>query len=325
MEEKGKNEYEYYIKKYNFYSIYVKYEVKEKIEKYLGHSFTETGILPFKIVAKAGMKTLAEWEIDRIPSDEFLKKNNIDIEKSTIRSALPSIIEENFKQYKSYYSEEEIKYLRYLLSKYCEVSDDKLNEIFGYKDKIAEMINSMIPIQSTEFSLLNKNKFMDKINYDVVKYLQDIKITNFDVLFEEMYSSSIINGGLADTNILVSDVNKYITIPSIYNLNGLNRQDLSSYSRFFYTPQKEELKEREYILLAIFDIVPRVPDRILHIAPIVYPKDSKLTITEIIQNYIYSTFYTVSETTQRRFITFLQKYCNENQKQYTKIKNNNNF
>ena len=289
------------------------------IEKILSWKLLDVAF-PIEIVAKAGMKILTEWEIDGRPSDELLKKNNIDIEKSTIRSALPVIIEENLKLYESYYSEEEKKYLRYFLSKYWEVSDDKLNEIFGSTDKIAEMKNSMIPIQSTGFSLLNKNIFMDKINYDVVKYLQDIKITNFDVLFEEMYSSSIINGGLADTNILVSDVNKYITIPSIYNLNGLNRQDLSSYSRFFYTPQKEELKEREYILLAIFDRVPRVPDRILHIAPIVYPKDSKLTITEIIENYIYSTFYTVSETTQRRFITFLQKYCSEKENKYVKTK-----
>jgi len=306
MEEKGKNEYEYYIKKYNLYNI----EAEEKIEKCLGHSFTETGI-PFKIVAKAGMKTLAELEMTKMPSDELMKNDNF-------KYVLPSIIEENYKPTEVYYSELEKKILRNLLSDYCKLSDDKLNDIFGYTDKIAEMINSMIPIQSTGFSLLNKNKFMKTINYDDVKYLQGIKADSFDALFEEMYSSSIINGGLADTNIYVSDVYKYITIPSIYNLNGLNRQDLSSYSNLLYTPQKEELKEREYILLAIFDKVPWISDRILHIAPIDYPKDSKLTITEIIENYIYSTFYTVSETTQRRFITFLQKYCSENNKQYIK-------
>ena len=313
MEKKGKNEYEYYIKEYNLYNI----EIEKKIEKCLGHSLRETGI-PFKIVAKAGMKTLAELEMTKIPSDELIKKNNIDLYNDNFKFVLPSIIEENYNPTIVYYSELEKELLSNLLSEYCELSDDKINDIFGSTDKIAEMINSMIPIQSTEFSLLNKNKFMDKIIYDEVKYLQDRKITNFDVLFEVMYSSSIINGGLADTNILVSDVYKYITIPSIYNLNGLNRQDLSSYSNLLYTPQKEELKEREYILLAIFDRVSGVPDRILHIAPIEYPKDSKLTITEIIENYIYNTFYTVSETTQRRFITFLQKYCNENNKTYIK-------
>ena len=50
-------------------------------------------------------------------------------------------------------------------------------------------------------------------------------------------------------------------------------------------------------------------------------KSKRTFHSEIIENYIYNTFYTVSETTQRRFITFLQRYCSEKENKYVKTKN----
>ena len=126
-----------------------------------------------------------------------------------------------------------------------------------------------------------------------------------------MYSSSIINGRVGELDIWQEKSQQEKKCYSIDNLSGFNKEDLSKYTYFIYSPEIEEFKGRDFFIFIICDIIPGFIDNFLYFAPIEYPKDSKLTITEIIENYIYSTFYTVSETTQRRFITFLQKYCSE--------------
>ena len=137
-----------------------------------------------------------------------------------------------------------------------------------------------------------------------------------------MYSSSIINGQAGELDILTDNENKFIRANffSIDYLSGLNRDDLSNYNNFFYKPKNEELKEREFIILVISDIIPNCYDRILYFAPIEYPKGSKLTITKLIENFIYDTFCSVSEVTKRIYITFLQRYCNNNNQSYIKRK-----
>ena len=289
------------------------------IEKILSWKLLDVGF-PIEIVAKAGMKKLTEWEIDRSPSDELLKKNNIDIEKSTIRSALPVIIEENFKLYESYYSEEEKKYLRYFLSKYCEVSDDKLNEIFGCNDIITEMKNTMQPIQAAKFNLLRMKKDDNTFSIDKCRDITEKQIIVFDKLINEMYSSSIINGRVGELDIWQETDQYGKKFCSIDNLSGFNKEDLSKYTYFIYSPEIEEFKGRDFFIFIICDIIPGFIDNFLYFAPIEYPNYSNLTVYQIIENYIYSTFYTVSEPIQRRFITFLQRYCSEKENKYVKTK-----
>ena len=272
---------------------------------------------PVKIAVKTEIKTIKEWEIKK-PNIEYLKKNNINPDDHELKSVLPIIIRDDFKKYKSYYSEEEIKYLRYLLSKYCEVSDDKINEIFGCKDIITEMKNTMQPIQAAKFNLLKMGKDDISFSFEKCRDITEKQIIVFDKLINEMYSSSIINGRVGELDIWQETDQYGKKFCSIDNLSGFNKEDLSKYTYFIYSPEIEEFKGRDFFIFIICDIIPGFIDNFLYFAPIEYPKDSKLTITEIIENYIYNTFYTVSETTQRRFITFLQKYCNENNKTYIK-------
>ena len=270
---------------------------------------------PVKIAVKTEIKTIKEWEIKK-PNSEYLVQNNINPNYHKLKSVLPIIIRDDFKKYKSYYSEEEIKYLRYLLSKYCEVSDDKINEIFGCKDIITEMKNTIQPVQITQFKIIkidwNENDYKQKDEAE--EYNADI-----DNLINKLYSSSIINGQVGECDILNNtdeddnDTNLY----SVENLLGLNREEIAYY-KFIYSSKREELRGREFIIFIILDRLREYPDRILYFVPIEYPKDSKLNYIQIIENYIYSTFYTVSETTQRRFISFLQKYCDKNNKPYIK-------
>ena len=210
------------------------------------------------------MKKLTEWEIDGRPSDELLKKNNIDIEKSTIRSALPVIIEENFKLYESYYSEEEKKYLRYFLSKYCEVSDDKLNEIFGCKDIITEMKNTMQPIQAAKFNLLRMKKDDNTFSIDKCRDITEKQIIVFDKLIYEMYSSSIINGRVGELDIWQETDQYGKKFCSIDNLSGFNKEDLSKYTYFIYSPEIEEFKGRDFFIFIICDIIPGFIDNFLY-------------------------------------------------------------
>jgi len=333
MENKEKNEYEFYIRKYNLNNI----EIEEKIKKDLYYSFFEIGI-PFKIVAKAGMKTLAEWEMSKVPSDELIKKYNIDLFDADIKSVLPSIIEENYNPTIVYYSELEKKLLRMLLSKYSEVSDDKLNEIFGYEDFLYEIKNTIQPINITQFKLLatewneigynfNNSSEENKVYYGYeLNNSSEENTINFEKVINELYSSAIINGQAGELDIWEDNdgKDKHTKYYSVENLLGLNREELAIYD-FIYSAKSEELKGKEYIIFVILDRLREFHDRVLYFAPIEYPKDSDLNFIQIIENYIYNTFYTVSEPIQRRYITFLQRYCNENQKQYTKIKNNNNF
>ena len=278
---------------------------------------------PIKIVAKAGMKTLAEWEIDKIHRDGLLKKYNIDYLTCDFKSELSVLIEENYKNFEQYYSEEEKKILRNLLSKYFNFSDDKLNDIFGYNDKITEMVKNMETIQATEFKLFEVRHL--EMGYIFEKcYKSDKKIIDYDKLIKETYYSSIINGRAGEVDIWrdYDQDDFYSHYYSIDKLYGFNREDLYKYNAFFYSPKTEELKDKEYIIFLIVDRAPRLIDNILYFALIEYPKDSKLTLIETIENYIYNTFYTVSETTQRRFITFLQRYCSDNTKQFVKTKYN---
>ena len=278
---------------------------------------------PIKIVAKAGMKTLAEWEIDEKPSDELLEKHIIDCPVVDLKSELSVLIEDNYKNYEQYYSEEEKILLRNLLSKYFDFSDDKLNDIFGYNDKISEMVKNMETIQATEFKLFKVRHSETRYIFDK-SYKSDKKIIDYDKLIKEIYYSSIINGRAGEVDIWrdydQNDSNShYYSIDKLY---GFNRADLYKYNAFFYSPKTEELKDKEYIIFLIVDRAPRLDENILYFSLIEYPKDSNLTLIETIENYIYNTFYTVSETTQRRFITFLQRYCNDNTKQFVKTKYN---
>ena len=278
---------------------------------------------PIKIVAKAGMKTLAEWEIDEMPSDELLEKHIIDCPVVDLKSELSVLIEDNYKNYEQYYSEEEKILLRNLLSKYFDFSDDKLNDIFGYNDKISEMVKNMETIQATEFKLFKVRHSETRYIFEK-SYKSDKKIIDYDKLIKETYYSSIINGRAGEVDIWryydQDDSNShYYSIDKLY---GFNRADLYKYNAFFYSPKTEELKDKEYIIFLIVDIAPRLDENILYFSLIEYPKDSNLTLIETIENYIYNTFYTVSETTQRRFITFLQRYCNDNTKQFVKTKYN---
>ena len=276
---------------------------------------------PIKIVAKAGMKTLAEWEIDEMPSDELLEKHIIDCPVVDLKSELSVLIEDNYKNYEQYYSEEEKILLRNLLSKYFDFSDDKLNDIFGYNDKISEMVKNMETIQATEFKLFEVRHSETSFLFSKC-YKSDKKIIDYDKLIKETYYSSIINGRAGEVDIWrdydQDDFNShYYSIDKLY---GFNRADLYKYNAFFYSPKTEELKDKEYIIFLIVDRASRLIENILYFALIEYPKDSNLTLIETIENYIYDTFYTVSETTQRRFITFLQRYCNDNTKQFVKKK-----
>ena len=278
---------------------------------------------PIKIVAKAGMKTLAEWEIDEMPSDELLEKHIIDCPVVDLKSELSVLIEDNYKNYEQYYSEEEKILLRNLLSKYFDFSDDKLNDIFGYNDKISEMVKNMETIQATEFKLFEVRHSETSFLFSKC-YKSDKKIIDYDKLIKETYYSSIINGRAGEVDIWryydQDDSNShYYSIDKLY---GFNRADLYKYNAFFYSPKTEELKDKEYIIFLIVDRASRLIENILYFALIEYPKDSNLTLIETIENYIYDTFYTVSETTQRRFITFLQRYCNDNTKQFVKTKYN---
>ena len=278
---------------------------------------------PIKIVAKAGMKTLAEWEIDEKPSDELLEKHIIDCPVVDLKSELSVLIEDNYKNYEQYYSEEEKILLRNLLSKYFDFSDDKLNDIFGYNDKISEMVKNMETIQATEFKLFKVRHSETRYIFDK-SYKSDKKIIDYDKLIKEIYYSSIINGRAGEVDIWrdydQNDSNShYYSIDKLY---GFNRADLYKYNAFFYSPKTEELKDKEYIIFLIVDRAPRLDENILYFSLIEYPKDSNLTLIETIENYIYNTFYTVSETTKRRFITFLQRYCNDNTKQFVKTKYN---
>ena len=107
---------------------------------------------------------------------------------------------------------------------------------------------------------------------------------------------------------------------SIDNLSGFNKEDLSKYSYFIYSPEIEDFKGRDFFIFVICDKIPGFIDNYLYLAPIEYPNYSNLTIYQIIENYIYNTFFTVSERVQRRYITFLQKYCNENDYKHVKTK-----
>ena len=300
-----------------------------KIEFYVNHNDnhycnTDVGInqlnnldYPVKIAVKTEIKTIKEWEIKR-PDREYLEKNNINPNNHKLKSVLPIIIRDDFKKYKSYYSEEEIKYLRYLLSKYCEVSDDKINEIFGCKDIITEMKNTIQPVQITQFKILRTDR-----NDNDYEHKDEVEEHNADIdnLINKLYSSSIINGQVGECDILNNtdeddnDTNLY----SVENLLGLNREELAYY-KLIYSSKREELRGREFIIFIILDRLREYPDRILYFVPIEYPKDSKLNYIQIIENYIYSTFYTVSEPIQRRFITFLQRYCSEKENKYVKTK-----
>ena len=189
-------------------------------------------------------------------------------------------------------------------------------ENIEYIDKIKEMIESTETVKATEFNLFNlKKSWMDRY---IVGNKKNIV---FDDLIKKMYLSSIINGQVGELDIDEnSDYNdEYGYYYSIDNLYGFNRDELNKYN-FLYSTEVQELKGRKYIIFVILDRVPKFPNRILYFAPIDYPKYTDLSFIQIIENYIYSTFYTVSETTQRRFITFLQRYCSENKNQYIKRK-----
>ena len=155
---------------------------------------------PVKIAVKTEIKTIKEWEIKK-PNSEYLVKNNINPDDHEFKSVLPIIIRDDFKKYESYYSEEEKKYLRYLLSKYCEVSDDKLNEIFGCNDIITEMKNTMQPIQAAKFNLLKIKKDDIPFSFEKCRDLTKKQIIVFDKLISGMYSSSIINGRVGELDI----------------------------------------------------------------------------------------------------------------------------
>ena len=296
-------EYEFYIRNNRKYIDVENNRVNEYIN-------------PLVIVAKEGMNIKAKWEISKIPSKELLIKNNIDPRTRDYKILIPISIEDNYKRYESSYTEEEKELLRNLLSKCFKLSEDKLNEIFGYKDKIKEMCERFENVAATEFKLIKINHLQSGTYY--INRCPKIK---FDDLINKIYSSAIINGREGELDEWESCTDNYF---SVENLLGFNREELVDY-KFLYSTNIEKLKGRDYIMFVIEDRVPKRYDKIKYIAPIEYPKDSDLNFIQIIENYIYNTFYTVSEPIQRRFITFLQRYCNENQKQYTKIKNNNNF
>ena len=189
-------------------------------------------------------------------------------------------------------------------------------ENIEYIDKIKKMIESTETVKATEFNLFNlKNSWMYRY------IVGNKKIIVFDDLINKMYLSSIINGQEGELDIDEnSDYNdKYGYYYSIDNLYGFNRDELNKYN-FLYSTEVQELKGRKYIIFVILDRVQKFPNRILYFAPIDYPKNTDLSFIQIIENYIYSTFYTVSETTQRRFITFLQRYCSEKENKCVKTK-----
>ena len=135
-----------------------------------------------------------------------------------------------------------------------------------------------------------------------------------------MYSSSIINGRVGELDIWQETDQYEKKCYSIDNLSGFNKEDLSKYTYFIYSSEIEEFKERDFFIFVIYDRIPGFIDNILYLAPIEYPNYSNMTVYQIIENYIYSTFYTVSEPIQRRFITFLQRYCSEKENKYVKTK-----
>ena len=300
MENLDNIEYEFYTESHTNKNSLINIDF-EKINRYC---------YPIIIDAVAGLKTLAKWKIKR-PNNELLSKNNIDPDDYDFKNVLPIIIEDKYKSYEMYYSELEKELLRNLLSKYCALSDDKLNSIFGYEDKIKEMCEKIENVAATEFALLEIT-FPQEDTY----YIDHYPKIKFDDLINKIYSSAIINGREGELDEWESCTDNYF---SVENLLGFNREELVDY-RFLYSTNIEELKGRDYIMFVIEDKIPKRSDRVKYIAPIEYPKDSKLTITEIIKNYIYSTFYTVSEPIQRRFITFLQRYCSEKENKYVKTK-----
>ena len=301
-----------------YYKLIYNYNEKVVLDSTFNVGFDEIDF-PIKIVAKIGMKTLAEWEIDRRPSDELLEKNNLEYFSCDLKSALPVIIEENYKKYEQYYSEEEKELLKNLLHEYCNLSNDKLNDIFGHKG-INELVDTMIPIKATEFKIINTKRGKYNQYYIIYddKNQSDIKI-EYDKLIEKLYYSSIINGQAGEFNSWKSIYGENENYLSIDDLYGTNREDLDNFG-LLYSTNLEELEDRKYIIFLILDNIPTFRSNILYLAAIEYPKNSTLTITEVIENYIYDTFYTVSEKIQRRFITFLQRYCNNNNQSYIKRK-----
>ena len=211
---------------------------------------------PVKIAVKTEIKTIKEWEIKR-PDREYFVKNNINPNNHKLKSVFPIIIRDDFKKYESYYSEEEIKYLRYLLSKYCEVSDDKINEIFGCKDIITEMKNTMQPIQAAKFNLLRMKKDENTFSIDKCREITEKQIIVFDKLINDMYSSSIINGRGGELDIWQEKDEHEEKCYSIDNLSGFNKEDLSKYTYFIYSPAIEEYKGRDFFIFIIFDIIIR--------------------------------------------------------------------
>ena len=301
-------EYEFYIRNNRKYIDIENNRVNEYIN-------------PLVIVAKERMNIKAKWEISKMPSEELLKKNNIDPRTRDFKILIPISIEDNYKRYESSYTEEEKELLRNLLSKCFKLSEDKLNEIFGYKDIITEMKNTMQPIAATEFKLLKIYDWETSYFFKTGYVCAENKII-YDEQIRNMYFSSIINGHVGEVGKIWEDngcCDSDTYYCSIDNLYGYNREDLVNYN-FLYSTRIEKIKGREYIIFIILDRIPKHTDRILYFAPIEYPKDSELTITEVIENYIYNTFYTVSEPIQRRFITFLQRYCNKDNKQYQHMK-----
>ena len=300
MENLDNIEYEFYMESHTNKNSLINIDF-EKINRYC---------YPIIIDAVAGLKTLAKWKIKR-PNNELLSKNNIDPDDYDFKNVLPIIIEDKYKSYEMYYSELEKELLKNLLSKYCELSDDKLNSIFGYKDKIKEMCERIENIAATEFALL-------EITYpqEDTYYIDHYPKIKFDDLINKIYSSAIINGREGELDEWESCTDNYF---SVEKLLGFNREELVDYS-FLYSTNIEELKGRDYIMFVIEDRVYQRGIRVKYIAPIEYPKDSDLNFIQIIKNYIYNTFYTVSEPVQRRFITFLQRYCSEKENKYVKTK-----
>ena len=298
MENLDNIEYEFYIKNNRKYI-----DIKNNL--------INNNINPIVIVAKEGMNIKAKWEISKMPSEDPFLTKNIDPRTRDYKTYIPICIEENYKRYESSYTEEEKELLRNLLSKCFKLSEDRLNSIFGYKDKIKEMCERFENVAATEFALLEMT--YPQLDTYYIDHCPEIK---FDDLINNIYSSAIINGREGELDEWESCTDNYF---SVENLLGFNREELVDYN-FLYSTNIEELKGRDYIMFVIEDRVPRRGDKIKYIAPIEYPKDSNLNFIQIIENYIYNTFYTVSEPIQRRFITFLQRYCSEKENKYVKTK-----
>ena len=141
MENLDNIEYEFYIRNNREYI---------DIENNIVNNYINSIV----IVAKEGMNIKAKWEISKMPSEDPFLTKNIDPRTRDFKTFIPISIEENYKRYESSYTEEEKELLRNLLSKYFKLSEDKLNEIFGYKDKIKEMCERFENVAATEFALL---------------------------------------------------------------------------------------------------------------------------------------------------------------------------